>query len=193
MSRRDWEEKMANEKNEEMPSFGAEEALKYRTFDLFDIGNNDLQPLADWLEEGGELAPALRRDLTRLIRSGALDPAFKQWIQPSGTVLRGMARQRRDLEIGSWVSVRNFMSKRGTYPRISEKAAKKFLVSEGTVKRCFLKSRREIKRFERGDSSDPMSAILWLGHLEDFCEERGLDHNEIRVKMNSGQKFGLDF
>ncbi|AOL94664.1 hypothetical protein [Porphyrobacter sp. LM 6] len=149
-----------------------------------------LAAVVAFLRSGEPLSEEFRETLADLIEGGE----FGFIEDPSGEKrIRKAARAERDLEIGAWVAVRNFMTKRASYARILRAARTKFRVSEGTAKRCHLAFRgaQEKAQSEGGDPWD--GAWQWWQALREFCDERGLDYYEIHTQMYSGQKFDLDF
>lgn len=83
----------------------------------------------------------------------------------------------RDIEIGAWIAARDNLTKRGTMARIRQAAANKFLVSEGTARRCYLAFK---KGAQGNDASYLYSGAYWRA-VKEFCDERQLDYFEIHT------------
>jgi hypothetical protein len=153
-----------------------------------------LAAVVAFLRSGEPLSEEFREELAELMESGRI--AFAA-LSGGGSKVGRKKRltAEEEIEVGAWVAVRNLMTKRASYARILESAAKKFGVSEGTVKRCHLGWRRSQDRLKSdGGASYPWGGLhQWHVALREFCEERDLDYLEIPAQLYSGQKFDLDF
>jgi hypothetical protein len=157
--------------------------------DLIERAN--LTAVVAFLRSGEPISEEFREHLADLIEQGQV--GFLADVVPEAEARRA-ARDARDRDIGVWVAVRNFMTKRASYARILEAAAIKFRVSEGTAKRCHLAYRRARDEAAAHGGAYPWEGPQqWFVALREFCEERGLDYHEIHAQLYSGQKFDLDF
>lgn len=157
--------------------------------DLIEKAN--LAAVVAFLRSGTVLSEEFREELADLIEGGAIGFVTDD---ASESRQRKAVRKERDLEIGAWVAVRNFMTKRASYARILKAAAAKFRVSEGTVKRCHLDWRKAQERAAAAAGAYPWEGPgQWFRALQEFCEERDLDYYDIHTQLYSVKKFDLDF
>lgn len=153
---------------------------------LFDLLDGNLGSLAARLRSGEHLGEELRAELAGLIELGqlVLVPDREDARRARQAVL-----EERDRAVGAWVWVRHLHTNARQLKVIKKKAAAEFLVSEGTVHRCYLDFSRRMRNADEFDWVMGMAAFHRA--LREWCDEQGLDYFEQHQRLYSVKNLGL--
>jgi hypothetical protein len=152
---------------------------------------SSLQPLADWLEDGGALTPLLRKELVEALRTPTVEAAFRKANTASMADRRRWKREIRQAAIGAWVAVRVDCAARGYQPRVLFQARQTFNISESLAELCLTNFRKNAKLAWEEQAFN--SQVLWERAFLRLCREREIDAAEARDEVFSGRNLGLKF
>lgn len=152
---------------------------------------SSLKPLADWLEDDGELTPLLRTELIEVLRNPAIEKAFHESQTPSDAERRRWDRREREAAIGAWVAVRVDNGARGSQKRILFLASSRFKISEALAEK-HLNFFRKQDRLD-WDDRDFDTLTLRENEFDAMCLDFGLDPASARNEINSGKNLALKF